>query len=407
MTWQTMTFERKKLYDEIWTEPMTSVAKRYKISDVGLRKICVKLAVPVPPRGYWAKIEAGQKIDRTPLRASNVHPTFTRSINIEEVDEAFERRVLAARESSPVLALDEAHYQPLADSALQTKEVKQVASALKKNKPVDGVISWAGYGWADVSVSEGSVARALSLLDRFAWSVSAIGGTFIVGQAPAPSQNSRPIRGEKNDRSRFDFHGEEYYVRIKERIIKKEVVEPVPNEPSRPGRPRKERPSAWVYRSPKFEYIPTGNLVLSVQRVGSHYELQKTEDTKTSSIEAKLNALIFRLEEISLRRKVESEIRHEKRLEYQRLTGVWEIQKSRKDALLKQFSTFENMAKNADRADALRRLVKRANNQSETPPALLNSLELISLMADWLDPLIRKHWPDVDDVPEHNPHRSW
>ena len=49
-------FERHKLYAEVWTEPATKVAKRYGVSDVGLRKICKRLSVPLPPLGYWARI---------------------------------------------------------------------------------------------------------------------------------------------------------------------------------------------------------------------------------------------------------------------------------------------------------------------------------------------------------------
>jgi hypothetical protein len=42
----------RALYNEIWAEPMTTVAQRYGLSDVDLRMICVELDVPLPPRGY-------------------------------------------------------------------------------------------------------------------------------------------------------------------------------------------------------------------------------------------------------------------------------------------------------------------------------------------------------------------
>ncbi|HBW35957.1 hypothetical protein [Desulfosporosinus sp. BICA1-9] len=58
---ETRTYEREKLYKEVWVEPMTTVAKRYGISDVALRKHCKKLEIPTPPNGYWAKVQAGQK----------------------------------------------------------------------------------------------------------------------------------------------------------------------------------------------------------------------------------------------------------------------------------------------------------------------------------------------------------
>ncbi len=59
--------EREKLYDEVWTDPVTVVAKRYGVSDVGLHKICKSLNVPVPPRGYWAKLRVGKQTERTTL----------------------------------------------------------------------------------------------------------------------------------------------------------------------------------------------------------------------------------------------------------------------------------------------------------------------------------------------------
>lgn len=41
--------EREALYDEIWTDPVITVAKRYGISDNGLRKHCKRLGIPLPP----------------------------------------------------------------------------------------------------------------------------------------------------------------------------------------------------------------------------------------------------------------------------------------------------------------------------------------------------------------------
>ncbi len=52
-------YNRKKLYEEVWKEPVSVVAKRYGISDTALAKACRRLTVPLPPRGYWAKVRAG------------------------------------------------------------------------------------------------------------------------------------------------------------------------------------------------------------------------------------------------------------------------------------------------------------------------------------------------------------
>ena len=64
-------YEREKLYNEVWSEPVTIVAKRYGVSDVMIHKICKRLKIPVPPRGYWARVRAGAKLQKAPLPQYN------------------------------------------------------------------------------------------------------------------------------------------------------------------------------------------------------------------------------------------------------------------------------------------------------------------------------------------------
>ena len=59
-------YNREKIYEEIWSEPIQHVAKRYGISDVGLAKVCKKLNIPRPGRGYWAIKAAGKTLPRRP-----------------------------------------------------------------------------------------------------------------------------------------------------------------------------------------------------------------------------------------------------------------------------------------------------------------------------------------------------
>jgi hypothetical protein len=61
------TVTRDKLYEEVWQTPGRKLAERYCVSDVALAKICRKLNVPRPYRGYWSRIQAGQQPKRTPL----------------------------------------------------------------------------------------------------------------------------------------------------------------------------------------------------------------------------------------------------------------------------------------------------------------------------------------------------
>jgi hypothetical protein len=50
-----ITFSREELYAAVWAEPISRLAARLGLSDVGIAKACRKLAVPRPPRGYWAR----------------------------------------------------------------------------------------------------------------------------------------------------------------------------------------------------------------------------------------------------------------------------------------------------------------------------------------------------------------
>ena len=60
-------YHRETLYQEVWSMPVTEVAKRYKVSDVAIHKVCKSLDIPTPPQGYWAKLRAGKPVKKLPL----------------------------------------------------------------------------------------------------------------------------------------------------------------------------------------------------------------------------------------------------------------------------------------------------------------------------------------------------
>ena len=62
-----ITLTRKELYDLVWSEPLSRLAKKYKISDNGLRKICKRMNIPIPAMGHWQKIQYGYRVIVTKL----------------------------------------------------------------------------------------------------------------------------------------------------------------------------------------------------------------------------------------------------------------------------------------------------------------------------------------------------
>jgi hypothetical protein len=72
------TWNREDLYAEVWERPMVKVAAKYGISSVMLGKVCRKLKIPVPGRGYWAKKEFGKPVERIPLPEAKDLPVVQR-----------------------------------------------------------------------------------------------------------------------------------------------------------------------------------------------------------------------------------------------------------------------------------------------------------------------------------------
>jgi hypothetical protein len=58
---------RADLYRQVWNVPVQQLATTYGLSDRGLAKICQRHNIPLPGRGYWAKLHAGQQPPREPL----------------------------------------------------------------------------------------------------------------------------------------------------------------------------------------------------------------------------------------------------------------------------------------------------------------------------------------------------
>jgi hypothetical protein len=67
---QPVTISRDNLHAQVWEKPMSRLANEYGISGNGLAKICDRLDVPCPPRGYWARKAAGRTVRQTPLPAA-------------------------------------------------------------------------------------------------------------------------------------------------------------------------------------------------------------------------------------------------------------------------------------------------------------------------------------------------
>ena len=160
---------RRAIYDLVWSSPMTKIAEDLGISDVGLKKICLKHRIPTPTRGYWAKKQAGK-----PVRQVRFHEAVDpqeemviihgwRSTLAPEVRQVMERERRKAKSSVPVvLAVPE----PVVNAHLA---VAATAHALRKARPDgDGIVRAIRSGHCGIEVGSASVERVITVLDALA-----------------------------------------------------------------------------------------------------------------------------------------------------------------------------------------------------------------------------------------------
>jgi hypothetical protein len=84
---------REELYKMVWQKPMIRLAEEFGISGNGLAKVCDRLNVPYPPRGYWAKKEAGKPVVTFKLpprgagipETADIHPSPPKAVPAPEI----------------------------------------------------------------------------------------------------------------------------------------------------------------------------------------------------------------------------------------------------------------------------------------------------------------------------------
>jgi len=147
---------------------MTKLAKSYGLSDVGLRKKCKKLNIPLPQSGYWAKKQFGKAEPPPPL------PPFDGDEEVE-FHTAREEKCRIAREQYEKVKdkisfekLDENRI-PVASKLLSPHPlIAQAREILNSTKPSaydKGILSAKWKNCLDIRASRDTLGRALRIMD--------------------------------------------------------------------------------------------------------------------------------------------------------------------------------------------------------------------------------------------------
>jgi hypothetical protein len=167
-------YTRQELYDLVWTTPMVKLAKEFGLSDVGLRKICVKHDIPTPPLGYWAKLNFGKPVKKTPLGppGKDVSDRVLVSVftTVEMPKEVIDAAISAReRVQAPIVVPNEAPAQ-------LHRAAQALKRALRSAKPDDeGFLRVSGPGVLSAAVGPGNRDRVVLLADTLCKALEAAG----------------------------------------------------------------------------------------------------------------------------------------------------------------------------------------------------------------------------------------
>lgn len=62
---------RDDLFERVWKKPLDDVAEDLGVSRNVLRSRCLKMEVPIPPRGHWSKVASGKRVKRPKLERAS------------------------------------------------------------------------------------------------------------------------------------------------------------------------------------------------------------------------------------------------------------------------------------------------------------------------------------------------
>jgi hypothetical protein len=160
----TKSITRAELHRLVWSRPMRDVAADFRLSDVGLKKICIRHDVPVPPQGHWQRVEHGRGDEPIPLGGR-----VQQIINIQVGDAPPDLPDDDARRLAELLAAEEIPSRAVVVSKVQVK-LHPIAAAAQKallsDKPDQdwGAVRFKSAG-LDVRVSPSGVPRAIRIID--------------------------------------------------------------------------------------------------------------------------------------------------------------------------------------------------------------------------------------------------
>lgn len=368
---------RKELYEQVWSEPMTKLSKRYGLSDVGLRKRCKKLRIPLPLRGHWQKSKYAKMLRRPPL------PPMKEPDIVEFTIVKKEKRIVGEEQNTEVQAM--IAFERLEENRIRVAHafkahhpyVVQTEKILSKAKPnsYDNGILNPKVGCLDIQVSPQILARAFLIMDALIKSLEARG--FKVSM----SNNDKCVTSVSVLDETFEFGLKEFLKQTKHELT--------------PAEKKKKEELSWYDFFPKYDYNPSGKLSLMIKTYAGDGIRKTWTDGKKQRVENCLNAFILGLIMIAVAKKAERIERDRREREWQErenkrveLARLRREEEERVQALEKEASAWNKSQQIRAYLKAVREVALQKNGEIEPGSELDKWLTWASQQADRLDPLV-------------------
>jgi len=350
-------WDRDSLYEEVWATPMAKLAKKYGISDVGLAKVCRKLAIPVPGRGYWAKKEVGQTVQKLPLPALKEPVRLYKPTpkpeppKIEEYTTPDERAQVAK-------VIERDAQLILKRGSMSHPLIVQARDILGRSNRDGHDLLWTDEPCLDISVSKAALPRALRLA---------------AGLITALEEEGFKIAVKKG-------HKEKTTATLHNQAIGFTIVERIDHIPLASPPKGGVLQRVLTYAGTPHEQKPSGRLGLQIWQPWNASP-KRWNDGKTRTLEDLLPEIVAAFLRIALAGKVADEKREAEKAEAERL----EEERARKAALIKQeearVRALHRAAANWERACRIRDLVAAASDGARREGV---SVEPGTPFGDWL-----------------------
>jgi hypothetical protein len=325
---------REQLYEKVWKTPAARLKKDFGISDVAIAKMCKRLNIPKPPRGYWAKLKYGHQIPRPPLPPPEGDAPSQVTIR-RPIWRATQTTIKSKPVKRPLLMPPEAFTLPKDFRSVHPiiKNTREAFNARKKERYSTGTYSRI-YSNApdilDIRVGVESVDRALKIMEALIRGLETKGLSVVVKTNP---QSWRPRDSKSTQVSGF-----------------KQPVQIHLEEPSNQVKhvPTAEEARRGYYN--KIDYTPSGKLRLVIDEYCGEGLRKQWSVHDDESLGETLSSFVNGLEDMSKALQV-------REIEHERQKREYEEQQRRQYEEQARLNTLKTNAEKWDEAQQLRRFL--------------------------------------------------